>query len=284
MGLSVLYWTRTVEYGEQGRLAHVGASVLGILLVAGWQAWMPRRAQPILHLSIAGFMLSLSLLLIPFLHNNFGLPEALDDVPNPDRPIGARFAGGMELIGVDFPNGATLEVDKPLNLILYWTAQEPIAKDYTLFLHLADAEDRLLYQFDGVPLQGRHPTRQWVPGQVFANPLAITVDAPIESGMATLSMGFYPINDRAQRQQVYDAAGNPVGDRLALATVRVTDKPPAPLTGDERSLLARWENGIGLEAADLPKDEQGAPIGVTLRWRVDAPIQHELTSLCPGTR
>ena len=37
----VLYWTRTVEYGEQGRLAHVGASAFGVAMVAGWQAWLP---------------------------------------------------------------------------------------------------------------------------------------------------------------------------------------------------------------------------------------------------
>ena len=53
VALIVLYWTRTVEYGEQGRLAHVGASAFGVVMAAGWQAFAPARWRPLVHWGVA---------------------------------------------------------------------------------------------------------------------------------------------------------------------------------------------------------------------------------------
>src|SRR5690606_36489477 len=58
---AVLYWTRTVSFGEQGRLAHIAAPALAILWVMGWQAWLPMRWLPVLHGGLALGMVGLGL-------------------------------------------------------------------------------------------------------------------------------------------------------------------------------------------------------------------------------
>lgn len=272
----VLYWTRTVEYGEQGRLAHIGASAFGILMVYGWQAWFPLHWRRGVHWLSAGGILALALGLLPFLQSQFGLPPAAAQPVTPDRPLDATFAGGMKLLGVDLPQGAALEPGQPLPLTLYFTTDAPIAKDYTLFLHVADAQDHLLYQFDGVPVEGRHSTRQWLPDQVFADTHTIVVDEIAQDGLATLSLGFYPIADPSARVNVYGDDGQPSGDRLVLAKLRLHHAAQIPAAPPAQP-LATWENGITLDSAQVANDAQGLPTSVTLTWTPTATIQNDYT-------
>ena len=217
-----------------------------------------------------------ALALVPFLQNSFGLPPSAGLPLAPDRPLAASFVGGMRLLGVDLPAGAALEPGKPLPLTLYFTTDAPIPEDYTLFLHVAGAGDQLLYQFDGVPVGGRHPTRQWIPGQVFADTHVITIDEIPEDGLATLSMGFYPIADPNTRVEAYDPNGEPIGDRLVLAQLRLHKQAaaPQPASGGPAGM---WQNGIVLDSARLATDTQGLPTGITLTWAPTATIQSDYT-------
>ena len=106
VALAVVYWTRTVEFGEEGRLAHIANAGYALIFVLGWQAWAPRRAQRWLQGAIVLFMLTLAASLIPFLYTSYRLPTALAAPPTPDRPLNVRFDGGMQLLGLDLPAGA----------------------------------------------------------------------------------------------------------------------------------------------------------------------------------
>jgi hypothetical protein len=281
----VLYWTRTVEYGEQGRLAHVGASAFGVALAAGFGAWLPvawqprlRPWQPVLYACLAGAAILTALALVPFLQESYRVPADLGQQTEgaqhwtPDRPLDVTFAGGMHLLGADFPAGATLEPGKPLTLTLYFTTDAPIPADYTLFLHAADAQDQLFYQFDGVPAGGHHPTRQWRPGEVFADTHVITLDRIPADGLATLSAGFYPIADSGARVAAATADGQVLGDRVVLAPLRLLAAPMTP-TAHPSAPVGVWQNGIVLGAADVITAAAGLPTGVSLTWTPTATIQ-----------
>ena len=276
VALIVLHWTRTIEYGEQGRLAHIGASAFGVVMVAGWQAFAPERWRPVVHWAITGFMVAIAVLLVPFLQESFGVPAALAGTPAPDRPLNVRFDGGIRLLGVDLPAGAALAPGQALPLTLYFTTDQPIPDDYTLFLHLADDQDRMLYQFDGVPGEGHHPTRQWVPGQVFTDQHMIRVDEIPADSVATLSLGFYPIADPSARQIAYDGQDQPLGDRLVLAKLRLhpAAAQPAPAPA---APLASWQNGIVLDKAAVRTDATGLPAGVTFTWTPTRTQQQDYT-------
>lgn len=281
---AVLYWTRTVSFGEQGRLAHVAAPALALLWVMGWQAWLPARWQPALHGGMTAGMVGLALWGAAILDDAFHLPPVLANV-TPDRVIDAHFAGGPVLLGVDLPNGAALAPGAPLALTLYWTTPQVIGENYTLFVHLAGQDNQLLYQFDGVPAAGRHPTRQWRPGEVFADSHTVALeDIALEGvaledvrrdGLATLSVGLYPVADPSQRLAVRDAAGAVLGDRVILGPVRLhaqlrVGAPPPRLT-------ARWQGGIGLAGATVQQDGAGQPVAVALTWWSETVQQQELT-------
>ncbi len=271
---AVIYWTRTVSFGEQGRLAHIAAPALALLWVIGWQAWLPLRWRPLLHAALTLGMAGLALWGAHILHAAYHLPPALETV-TPDRVVDAHFDGGPVLVGADFPNGAALAPGSPMPVTLYWTSPHPIGEDYTIFLHLADADNDLVYQFDGVPAAGRHPTRQWRAGETFADPYTVVIEPIGQAGLATLSVGLYPVADAEQRLAVRDAQGAELGDRVILAQVRLhTDTTtPAPPTATR----ARWENGIALVEAEVQMDAAEQPAAVSLTWRSETAQQQEWT-------
>ncbi len=276
--VAVVQWARTVDYGAQGRLAHIAGPAFALLLAAGWQAWFPRRAQPWLHGAIVATMVGLALWQSTTLANAFGTPSALAQV-TPDRAAAATFGGGPWLVGVDWPAGAALEPGATLPLTLYWTTDAVIDQDYTLFLHLATADDRLLAQEDGVADGGRHPTRQWRPGEVFADAHRLTLAADAPTGLAALSVGWYPIDDRQARLSVTDAAGAVLGDRLVLGRVAVLDAATEPRPAAESEAVAPvavWANGIALAQATVTPGDDG-PTGATLVWRSAATLHQDYT-------
>jgi len=276
--LSVLNWTRTVDFGEQGRLLLAASPALALLLIVGWQAWLPARWHVWLHGVIVLFSLGLALSQIYPLYTAYRMPPTLEPPLAPDRMINAQFEAGMQLLGVDLPSGAAIRPGQPLPITLYFSAPHRIDGFYTLFIHLADAQDRLLFQFDGVPAQGRHPTRQWRPGAIFADTYLLTLDTeqPVAAGLATLSLGFYRYDDKTARQPLLDAQGAPIGDRVVLAPVRVhviDTATAAPLAEP----LARWANGIQLQTVRVDKDAANLPTAVHVGWAATQVVQTDYT-------
>jgi hypothetical protein len=270
---AVLYWTRTAAYGEQGRLSHIGAPGLALLWVIGWQSFAPVRWRPLIHGGLTVVMVALALWQTQTLTRGFGLPAPIPDLL-PDRQVTATFGNGPTLVGADFPNGATVAPGEPMPLTLYWTTDAIIPDHDTLFVHLADGDNRLLYQFDGVADQGRHPTRQWLPGEIFADSHLITVPAAAAPGLAILSVGFYPLEDINQRLEVTDGEGNVTGDRLVLAPIYVTETDSVPLPSPDAP-LATWTNGITLAQGELVQDD--VPNGLSLTWWSGATLHQDYT-------
>ena len=271
VALSVLYWTQTVEYGEQGRLAHIGASAFGVTMAVGWAGWVPARWRSLMHGLLVAVMLVLATAGFLVLRDAFALPPVVNAIPAPQRAMDVRFDGGMRVVGVDFPAGAAAAPGSSLPVTVYFTTDAPIAEDYTLFIHLAGAGDELLYQFDGVAQAGRHPTRQWVPGVVFSDRYDLPIPGTARPQLATLSLGFYPAEDAVQRRPVMDASGQVLGDRLVVAPVRIVG--PEQDSPDAGPRLARFDNGITLLDAELHGGADGFPTGVVLTWGTTA-TQH----------
>ena len=277
---AVLHWTRTVDFGEQGRLLHMAAPGFALLAVAGLAGWAPLRWQRALWTGLILLMGGLATAMLLLLHDRYAPPAALSADSVPPRPIAARFAGGMELLGVDLPAGAAAAPGEPLLVTLYLRASSVITTDYTLFLHLADGENRLLAQFDGPPGNrppgGRHPTRQWRPGEIFADTYLLPVTEFAGAGLGQLSLGFYPKGRPNERTELIDAAGNPLGDRVVVAAVRL-QPDPAHAPDAAAPPLSRWAGGIDLNSATLTRTVEGEPVGVQLEWGAVAPIQRNYT-------
>lgn len=281
---AVLYWTSTAAYGEQGRRGNIGAPALALLLVIGWQSFVPVRWRTWVHGGLTALMIVVALWPVPTLRDAFGVPAPIPE-PAPQRAVEATFADGPTLVGYDLPNGAWVAPGEAMPLTLYWTTDAFIPYHFTLFVHLADADDQLLYQFDGVADRGRHPTRQWIAGEVFADTHTLTVPDETPPGLATLSVGFYTLEDINQRLEVRDSAGGVVGDRLVLGQIYVADGPVAAAPAPDVP-LAVWGNGITLAHITLAQSEviqgdvvQGkhGPTSLSLDWWSGATLHQEYT-------
>ncbi|MEX1021475.1 MAG: hypothetical protein WDZ49_17570, partial [Litorilinea sp.] len=154
---------------------------LALLLSLGWRALVPMRAVRPLAYGLVAVFVAVSLWPVPTLHSAYETPSPVDAAALPAasatyQPSGVAFAPGMELVGFDLPQGRVLDPHEARPLWLYWRTATPIVEDYTLFVHIAGADDTIWYQYDGVPAHGNHSTRQWQPGQTFAMRLELAIE------------------------------------------------------------------------------------------------------------
>ena len=96
---------------------------------------------------------------------------------------GSLFEYGIALLGVEVGEGGVFT--------LYWQTAQPIPADYTVFVHLLDANGNQVAQADAPPLAGDWPTSAWVPGQPFADPRRFALPSGLAAGRYTLNLGFY---------------------------------------------------------------------------------------------
>ena len=102
-------------------------------------------------------------------------PEALvQPIPR------AQWKDGMVLDSIDFPNA--IERGEPLDIKATWTARQPILRPYTLFVHLLDAQGRLVAQYDGMPLKAEWPTTCWQTQRGFNDQYRLALPPDIATG------------------------------------------------------------------------------------------------------
>ncbi|MDY0018716.1 MAG: hypothetical protein RBT47_01805, partial [Anaerolineae bacterium] len=81
--------------------------------------------------------------------------------------VEAGLGDQFTLLGFEAPDhvsaGETIEVT------LYWKARRAPDADYTVFVHLLNADGTLAAGHDGIPMEGRYPTRAWAPDEIVAD-------------------------------------------------------------------------------------------------------------------
>jgi len=114
----------------------------------------------------------------------------------------------IRLAGAEFPSLWQPVSDHTVTL--RWYAAEPVPTDYTIFLHLRDADGQLVAQADGPPLGGWYPTSWWVPGEWVTDDHAFPLPADTPPGDYRLVAGLYD-----------PATGARLGEEIDLGPVEV---------------------------------------------------------------
>jgi len=86
-----------------------------------------------------------------------------------------------------------------LEVTLYWRADHPLGRDYTVFVQLLDSTGRLVAQADSPPARGSLPTSLWIPGELIADKHSLSL-ASLAPGRYQLITGLY-ILESGQRQR-----------------------------------------------------------------------------------
>jgi hypothetical protein len=122
-------------------------------------------------------------------------------IPQPRVELAAMFGGELGLRGYTIDAaGGKLRPGGTLPITLYWAAQAPPTRDYTMFLHLCqDCDVPPAAQFDRPPLDGQFPAGQtstWLVGDPVHDERAIPLvgpdGRPLAPGRYTLLLGVYP--------------------------------------------------------------------------------------------
>jgi hypothetical protein len=79
--------------------------------------------------------------------------------------------------------------------------------DYTIFLHVRDAQGKTLAQHDGQPFDGLYPTSQWQPGETVAQPLDVDLPPDLADGPYFLYVGLYRLDTMARLPLEDDSSG-----------------------------------------------------------------------------
>ncbi len=110
------------------------------------------------------------------------------------------------LLDYEIEQSAELATTQALTLTLTWQAVEPVAEDYTVFVHVLSADGNKIAQRDSRPCNGECPTTSWQPGQVIVDRYQLDLGQDASTGRSgsqpepvRLAVGLYLLEsgDRA---------------------------------------------------------------------------------------
>jgi hypothetical protein len=129
----------------------------------------------------------------------------------PAQAYHQRFADQIEL------GSASVQVhdERWINVALRWKPLQPITVNYSVFVHLIDANGSLVGQHDGQPAAGYLPTSSWQSGMMIEDRHSILLPAELPPGDYTLVVGLYDPNTG---ERLRDASG---ADAFTLQVIRL---------------------------------------------------------------
>jgi hypothetical protein len=130
--------------------------------------------------------------------------------PDVETPSAAAWTNGIRLHGYDLVR--TGEAGGPA-LTLYWSPDAPLDTSLRVFVHLLDADGRIIAQFDELPARGSRPTPGWLPGEFVRDTYAFAApDVPATA----LRLGWYDPLTGARVPLAEETAGAPGDDHLLI--------------------------------------------------------------------
>ncbi len=108
----------------------------------------------------------------------------------------------------------TLAPQSALQVRLHWSTSAPLQQRYKVFLHLLDADGRLVVQRDSEPADGRAITPLWAVDDVIVDPHALAIGA-LPAGPYQLIVGLYDLNQPDVRLMT------DTGDHHSIGTITI---------------------------------------------------------------
>ncbi|HLH72420.1 MAG TPA: hypothetical protein VKX96_03980, partial [Chloroflexota bacterium] len=97
--------------------------------------------------------------------------------------------GEIKLIGSQVTSNGTIH--NPLSVRLAWRALHQPSADYTVFVHVLDANGRLVAQHDSQPMGNTYPTSDWDTGDTVYDSLSVALPTDLPAGIYQVSVGMY---------------------------------------------------------------------------------------------
>ncbi|MEW5717222.1 MAG: glycosyltransferase family 39 protein [Chloroflexota bacterium] len=289
ISLALVRWT-WMTMASQGRLIFPAIAAVAVLLTFGLGEFKILNSKfkiqnshrgmalnfelRILNLGLALFLL-LFAILTPFtlIAPTYALPARFADEAAVPNPVHITFAAQAELVGYALPQ-TRVAPGGELPLTIYWRAREPIAEDFSVYVRLFDANDKIIARWDAFPGGGLYPTRVWPPGEVIADEYRIPIPLDARAGVGRIEAGLFrrvPLETLTAR----DPRGNIVTPTIARFKI-VEQTPPAPKI--ENAADHNFGDQIALVGYARPDSvARDSTLSLKLYWRARAPIAEDYT-------
>lgn len=126
-------------------------------------------------------------------------------------PVAGVWHNGLALKGYNLaPTPA--QPGQTLLVSLYWQAEQPVAENYVVFVHLVDKAGQLVAQNDDLPRHGAYPVPWWQSGQIVEDihPLSLPPDLP--DGTYHMVVGLYHPEDGVRLSVAVGGDSVTIGD------------------------------------------------------------------------
>jgi hypothetical protein len=262
--------------GPMGRFFFPALPALAVLMMLGLGHFVSERHQNVLSAVIGVGMLALAVYsLIGVLAPAYARPAPLTPrqiaaIPHRlDVSFGALHEA--KLLGYSVDTDA-VRPGEQLAVTLYWQALAPMSENYAVFVHLLNPAGALSAQRDTFPGLGNFPTSQWKPGDTFADTYHVDVGETTYAPDDTiLRVGLYLPG--GSRLVAFDADGQPLGDGVELAPIKIVPRPGAY----PNSVRVNFGGKLALLGYDLNTRtvRPGETISATLTWQALAPMKYD---------
>ena len=136
----------------------------------------------------------------------------------PQHALDDRLGGSIALTGFDL--GSTrVQPGATVGLTLHWQDVAALDGDYTVFVHVLDAKEKVVVQRDQAPANGSRPTSSWFPGDIVLDKYALPLPHDLAPGAYPIEVGMYNPTDGKRLPVSLD--GKPAGDHIVVATLTV---------------------------------------------------------------
>ncbi|MCS7088927.1 MAG: hypothetical protein NZL91_09560 [Thermoflexales bacterium] len=257
--VALLRWT-SLTPASQGRLMFPCIALLAAGLAYGWWAWhRVVLAGGALVLVVLAWVTPLWIIAPAY------APPAEGWVRPLAQRVDAVFGGAVLLAEAEADARAVRPGDTA-TLQLNWALLQPVARNYSVFVHLVDEHDVIVAQRDMHPGQGRLALSELPAGYRWSDFYAVRVPA---WALAPATLRWVV--------GIYDHA---TGDRLPLANgtdrLFLSDDLSLTLQPAERTTpLLRYTNGVALLAytASARVLRAGETLTITTQWQLEQPPQ-----------
>ncbi len=129
------------------------------------------------------------------------------------RQAGVQFGNSIGLLGYLATTNTHAGVSLPLTL--YWQSLAKPPRDYTVFVHLVDANGKIVAQVDTQARGGAYSTSVWDASEIIRDDYALQLPADLAPGSYRIEIGLYEYPSLT-RLAIANAQGNLSGDHWVL--------------------------------------------------------------------
>ena len=278
MVAALVYWMQTTQ-APHGRLFFPALPALAVLIVSGLTQFRTSRithpASRFINLSFVLFLFALSAL-APFaiLQPAYAFPQSLDAAPSTIQRVDINYGDQMKLLGYELSARRALPGDA-VTLTLYWQSLAAMERDYSIGIHVLDAQQRVVGARDSYPGHGMLPTRLWFAGQIIRDVYWLPIAANASPGGAQIQVSLYPREDKRDLP-----ARDPNGQTITplIGQMKIAAAAPQAIPRTQIPTQYTWGGQItllGYDFINAASPNQGFEL--RLYWQRAAPMDVDYT-------